>query len=109
VPLLLCHLLRADEMRRFLAAWRSATPSDRLAAAFLQFDAVEEGARTFAAYDRWLGIMSDAGARAELSGLTAGTRHDSALWQDIRTIGREFQQGLLALLFETPLRSISSE
>jgi hypothetical protein len=31
------------------------------------------------------------------------------LWQDIRTIGREFQQGLLALLFETPLRSISSE
>ena len=109
VPLLLCHLLRADEMRRFLAAWLGATPSDRLAAAFLQFDAVEEGARTFAAYDRWLGIMSDAGARAELAGLTAGTRHESALWQDIRTIGREFQQGLLALLFETPLRSITSE
>jgi hypothetical protein len=109
VPLLLCYLLCADEMRRFLAAWLSATPPDRLAAAFLQFDAVEEGARTFAAYDRWLGIMSDAGARAELSGLTADTRHDSALWQDIRTIGREFQQGLLALLFETPLRSISSE
>jgi hypothetical protein len=102
VPSLLCHLLRADEMRRFLAAWLSATPSDRLAAAFLQFDAVEEGARTFAAYDRWLGIMSDAGARAELSGLTAGTRHDSALWQDIRTIGREFQQGLLTFAARNP-------
>jgi hypothetical protein len=109
VPLLLCHLLRADEMPRFLAAWLSATPSDRLAAAFLQFDAVEEGARTFAAYDRWLAIMSDAEARAELAGLTAKTRDDSALWQDIRTIGREFQQGLLALLFETPLRSIATE
>ena len=53
--------------------------------------------------------MSDAGARAELAGLTAGARNDSALWQEIRTVGREFQQGLLALLFETPLRSISSE
>lgn len=109
VPLLLCHLLRADEMPRFLTAWLRATPSDRLAAAFLQFDAVEEGARTFAAYDRWLGIMSDARARAQLAGLSPGTRDDCALWQDIRTIGREFQQGLLALLFESPLRSIASE
>jgi len=41
--------------------------------------------------------------------LTAGTRDLSALWQEIRTIGREFQQGLLALLFETPLRSIAPE
>jgi hypothetical protein len=109
VPLLLCHLLRADEMPRFLATWLSATPSDRLAAAFLQFDAIEEGARTFAAYDRWLGIMSDAAARAELAALTASTRDGSPLWHEIRTIGREFQQGLLALLFETPLRSIASE
>jgi hypothetical protein len=31
VPLLLCHLLRADEMRRFLAAWLSATPSASIA------------------------------------------------------------------------------
>lgn len=53
--------------------------------------------------------MSDAGARSQLAGLTADTRYDSALWQDIRTIGREFQQGLLALLFETPLRSIATE
>jgi hypothetical protein len=109
VPLLLCHLLRADEMPRFLTAWLSATPADRLAAAFLQFDAVEEGARTLAAYDRWLRIMSDAEARAELTRLSAATRDGSALWQDVRTIGREFQQGLLALLFETPLRSIATE
>jgi hypothetical protein len=83
--------------------------SDRLAAACLSFDAVEERARTFTAYDRWLGIMSDTGARSQLAGLTADTRYDSALCQDIRTIGREFQQGLLALLFETPLRSIATE
>ena len=96
-------------MPRFLAAWLSATPSDRIAATFLQFDAVEEGARTFAAYDRWLGIMSDAGARAKLAGLAAGARNDSACGKKFATVGREFQQGLIALLFETPLRSISSE
>jgi hypothetical protein len=109
VPLLLCHLLRADEMPRFLSDWLTATPSDRLAAAFLQFDAAEEGARTFAAYDRWLGVMRDPGARAELAGLTARTRDDSPLWRDIGTMGKQFQQGLLALLFETPLRSIAPE
>lgn len=96
-------------MPRFLTAWFSATPSDRLAAAFLQFDAVEEGARTFAAYDRWLGIMSDLETRAELIRLSANTRNGSPLWQDVRAIGREFQQGLLALLFETPLRSTATE
>ena len=109
VPLLLCHLLRADDMPRFLSDWLTATPSDRLAAAFLQFDALEEGVRTFAAYDRWLGVMRDAGARAELAGLTAQTRDDSPLWQEIAAMGKRFQQGLLALLFETPLRSIAPE
>jgi hypothetical protein len=34
VPLLLCRPLRADQMPGFLTAWLSATPSDRLAAAF---------------------------------------------------------------------------
>jgi hypothetical protein len=35
VPILLCHLREAGEMSVFLTRWLTATPSDRLAAAFL--------------------------------------------------------------------------
>ena len=109
VPILLCHLRTADEMRRFLTRWLTATPSDRLAAAFLHYDAVDEGVRTFAAYDRWIALMQSSGARAELKTLRAATRDGSELWQDIRTIGEELQRGLNVLLFDTTLRHLAPQ
>lgn len=109
VPILLCHLLRADQMREFLTTWLRATPSDRLAAAFLHYDAVDEGVRTFAAYDRWIAIMQDGSKRNELKDLRAATRDGSDLWQDIRSIGEELQRGLNVLLFETPLSRLAPQ
>ena len=69
---MLCHLHTADTMPTFLAAWLSAPPKDRLAAAFLHYGAVEEGVRTFEAYDQWLAIMEDESKRAELKSLNRG-------------------------------------
>jgi hypothetical protein len=109
VPLLLCHLLRADEMWRFLAAWLRATPSDRLAAAFLQFDAVEEGARTFAAYDRWLGIMSDAAARAELAASLPARATTPRCGKTFARSAGSSSRGSSRCCSKPPLRSISSE
>ena len=109
LPILLCHLLQADDMRHFLTRWLTATPSDRLAAAFLHYDAVDEGVRTFAAYDRWIAIMQDRAARDELVALREATRDGSELWQDIRSIGEELQRGLNALLFDTALRSLAPQ
>lgn len=109
IPILLCHLRREDEMRGFLTSWLTATPSDRLAAAFLHYEAIDEGVRTFAAYDRWIAIMQDGAKRTELKELRAATRDRSDLWHDIRTIGEELQRGLNVLLFETPLRRLAPQ
>lgn len=109
LPILLCHLRSADDMQRFLTAWLTATPSDRLAAAFLQYDAVDEGIRMFAAYDRWIGVMQDREKRDELKKLRAATRAESELWQEIRGIGEELQRGLNALLFDTALRNLAAQ
>lgn len=109
VPILLCHLREADAMPEFLTRWLSAPPAERLAAAFLHYDAIDEGARTFAAYDRWIAIMQDADKRRELKTLTAGTRDDSELWNEVRNIGDELQRGLNALLFETPLKYLARQ
>lgn len=109
LPVLLCHLRRADEMHSFLTAWLTAPPSDRLAAAFLHYEAVEEGVRMFSAYDRWIAIMQDENARAELMRLRAATREDSELWHEIRSIGQGLQRGLTALLFDTALRPLAPQ
>lgn len=109
LPILLCHMHTVETMPSFLATWLSAPPKDRLAAAFLHYGAVEEGVRTFEAYDRWLAIMGDETKRAELKSLTAKTRDDSALWNDIRAIGETLQRGLTALLFDTELRPLAPQ
>jgi hypothetical protein len=109
LPILLCHLRAADEMHAFLTTWLTATPLDRLAAAFLHYGAVDEGVRAFAAYDRWIEIMQDPGAREELKMLRAATRDDSALWHEIRSLGEGLQRGLTALLFDTALRPLAPQ
>jgi hypothetical protein len=96
-------------MEGFLTRWLTASPADRLAAAFLQYDAVDEGARTFTAYDRWIALMQDRAKREELKTLTAVTRDGSELWHDIRGIGEELQRGMNALLFDTPLRRLAPQ
>jgi hypothetical protein len=102
-------LRREDEMPEFLRSWPTATPSDRLAAAFLHYDAVDEGVRTFAAYDRWLAIMQDGAKREKLKELRAATRDESDLWQEIHSIGQELQRGLNVLLFDTPSSRIAPQ
>jgi hypothetical protein len=107
LPVLLCHLKEASEMPAFLARQLACSPVDRLAAAFIQQRAVPEGVRAIGAYDRWIGLMEDAGVRAELASLRQATRDDSALFAQIREIGDELQRGLLALLYETGLSPLT--
>jgi hypothetical protein len=109
VPILLCHLHDHDAMPGFLATWLKAPPLDRLAAAFLWADAESEGARALNAYDRWLAIQLDDAARAELKTLRHDTRRDSALFQEIMEIGRQFERAVLALLFNTRLAPLSQQ
>lgn len=107
VPVLLCHLCSAADMQAFLTRWFDATPLDRLSTAFLYVEAHDPGLRAIGAYDRWLGLMSDADIRTELLEMKFASRDGSALFHDIRDIGREFEAGLVALLFSTRLAQLT--
>jgi Putative nucleotidyltransferase DUF294 len=109
VPILLCSLKTVEQIPPFLTTWLAATPLDRLAAAYLSADAEAEGARALVAYDEWLSIQLDAGAREELLSLTQDTRRGSALFAQIEDIGERLQAALLALLFESRLATVSRE
>jgi hypothetical protein len=107
LPVLECHHVVADEVPRLLLEQFSLPPTDRLASAFLAYDAADAGARAFGAYDRFLALIDEPGARAELERLGRDEVHASAVFQTARRLGREIQQGLLALLFERePLRRL---
>jgi hypothetical protein len=109
IPIMLCHQLPPDAMLGFLTDWLTATPLDRLAAAYMYLHAEAEGARALAAYDRWLAIMYDADHRTTLRSLTYETRRKSPLFNEIEDIGKQFERALLALLFDSPLASVSRQ
>ncbi|MGE4428276.1 MAG: hypothetical protein AB7G37_17620 [Solirubrobacteraceae bacterium] len=109
VPVLLCHEHRADHQQSFLVEQLQAPPTDRLAAAFLRFDAADSGVRALGAYDRWIGMLDDPGTRAHLTALTRSRAADDPVFRDVRRLAKEFEQGLLALLFETRLSPLVRE
>jgi hypothetical protein len=103
VPVLLCHLCEPSATAGFLTRWFDAPALDRVSTAFLFAGLIDPGARALAAYDRWVGLMAQPDARAELETLTFATRDSSALYAEIREIGRQFEDGLGALLFSSSL------
>lgn len=109
LPLLGCHRLPAAHHRGHLLAQFAAPPTDRVAQAFLDQGAPDAGIRALSAYDRWLGLLGDDEARHELSTLTEAAARQSAAFREARRHASELQGGLLALLFETPLRDVVRE
>jgi len=107
VPILLCHLVARDDMPGFLARWFDAPPLDRLSSAFLFVGAPDSGARAVAAYDRWLGLISDPEVRSALREVTYATREQSDLFAEIREIGRQFEGALGSLLFSSALGPVT--
>lgn len=103
VPLLRCHGLPPAAVRPFLVDQLAQPATDRLADAFLATGLVDAGVRCLAAYDRWLGLLGDAGVREELAALDRRSARESPTFVAVRRLASELQNGLLALLFETPL------
>ncbi len=107
LPLLECHHVTADDAPALLLSELLQPPTDRIAAAFLRYDAVDAGVRTLGAYDRFVELLDDPGRRAVLDGLTRERAREDPVFQECRRLGREIQQGLAALLFERePLRRL---
>jgi hypothetical protein len=108
LPLLLCHRLRADAIRGELIRQLDQPATDRLAEVFLEFDP-DAGVRALSAYDRWLAMLGDDDVRAELSSLTRDEGQRNRSFRTARRHADELQNGLLALLFETPLLPLVRE
>jgi hypothetical protein len=107
LPLLECHHVTADDAPALLLGELLRPPTDRIAAAFLRYDAVDVGIRTLGAYDRFLGVLDDPERRAALERLPREAARQDPVFQECRRLGREIQQGLTALLFERePLRRL---
>lgn len=103
LPVLECFRFDLDQIRGFLEQQLSMPPTDRIADSFLFHNAIEPGARTFGAYDEFVGRMDDPEFREELSAVVRDNASESAAFADVQRIGREVQGGLLALLYETRL------
>jgi predicted nucleotidyltransferase len=100
LPILECRRLPASEMLEYLEEEFSAPATDRIAAAFLRYDATDLGARVLTAYDRVIALLDDPDARRELVGLIESESDNSALFQDVRRYSDQIQAGLLSLLFD---------
>lgn len=108
LPVLRCHEHRAEAIAPFLAEQFSMPPTDRVADAFLRYDATAQGAEALAAYDRFLALVDDDEVRAELSALdsriAAGA---SPHWREVAELGATIERALLELLFETGLGPVT--
>lgn len=109
LPILLCHRYRAADFGRFLSTALALPSIDRVAGAFVELDAMDAGARAIGAYDRFLGMLGDQSRREELERMSRREAQLSALFDEGRRLGDEVEQGLLALLFETPLEPLVRE
>ena len=75
----------------------------------IELDAVDAGVRAVGAYDRFIGLLGDSDARNELARLSRDQARDSEFFVYGKRLAAEFQQGLLALLFETSLEPLVRE
>ncbi|HET6509361.1 MAG TPA: nucleotidyltransferase domain-containing protein [Baekduia sp.] len=103
VPILRCHALKHADAAAFLARQLALPATDRVADAFLAAGQHDAGVRCLGAYDRWTGMLGDPAVRDELSALDRETASASPTFREVRRLAAELQNGLLALLFETPL------
>jgi hypothetical protein len=106
IPVLECFRFDREPMREFVEGQLDLPPTDRIAQAFLENGATDEGGRTLGAYDEFTGRMNDQEFRQELQGVSRENVDDSTAFSDVRRIGKELQAGLLALLYE-PSRELS--
>jgi hypothetical protein len=103
VPILRCHVLRHADAGPFLARQLALPATDRVADAFLEAGQFDAGVRCLGAYDRWTGMVADPAVRDELAALDRETAMASPTFLEVRRLAAEQQNGLLALLFESPL------
>jgi hypothetical protein len=109
LPVLLCHRFDASDIGTFLEREFELPSIDRIARAFLDLGAVDAGARAVGAYDAFIGLLGNPEIRGELERLSRDEAMESEVFKQGKRLVKDFQQGLLALLFETSLKPLVRE
>ena len=109
LPILEAASYPRAEMYGFLAQELATPPTDRIARAFLLWEAADPGARTLTIYNEFLRLLGDRDYRDQLKAVTRETADTSPEFNHVRDLATGFEQGLLALLFETDLHSLVRE
>jgi hypothetical protein len=102
LPVLECYRHPSEAMLDYLDERMSVPSLDRIADAFADHGAVDPGVRTLRAYDEFLAILDDHVKRSELAALGPDDARESPLFTRIAELGKEFEAGLLSLLFDDP-------
>jgi predicted nucleotidyltransferase len=102
LPVLECYRYASDEMASYLGERMSVPPLDRIADVFVDHRALDAGVRSLSAYDEFLAILGDGDKRRQLTELGVDAAAESPLFARVAELGREFEGGLLALLFDDP-------
>lgn len=109
LPVLLCHRFAAPDLGAFLEREFELPSIDRVSRAFLDLDAVDAGVRAVGAYDAFIGLLGNPEIRGELERLSRDEAMESEVFKQGKRLVKDFQQGLLALLFETSLEPLVRE
>jgi hypothetical protein len=83
----------------FLADHVSRTPLDILAEALVKNASQETATRVLGSYDKFLEILDDPPQRKTLSTLAYHQADGSSIFNEIRSLGRQFEEGLESLFF----------
>ena len=102
LPSLACSRFDSSPMRSYLEGQLAMPPTDRIAQAFIENRAIDEGVRTLGAYDEFVGRMNESGFRESLQQVNRDNSAESDAFAEACAIGRELEAGLLALLYEAP-------
>lgn len=102
LPVLECYRYASDDMASYLGERMSVPPLDRIADVFVDHQALDAGVRSLSAYDEFLAILGDNNKRRQLTVLGVDAGAESPLFARVAELGREFEGGLLALLFDDP-------
>lgn len=102
LPVLGCYRYPRGEMLDYLDERMSVAPLDRIADAFVDHEALDAGVRALTAYDEFLAILDDGEQRGKLKELGAEGARDSPTFTRVAELGKEFEAGLLSLLFDDP-------
>jgi predicted nucleotidyltransferase len=92
---------RVQTVIEYLWGLSRRTPIDLLAEILLRYDSLNEAATSICgAYDQFLGLLSDASVRAHLEKLSHVNAASDTIYETVRSIGHEFQNGLNQLFLK---------